>query len=104
MSIFMKDHGPGIVDRHIHRCLGHQRSKHGTHLLEMECHIPSALVAGVGDYGEVRRTYFHPLRFAGKAPARTTNQASQRKADFEESHDRSRVTARVTEMVPHNAA
>src|SRR5580658_3194011 len=63
-------------NRQIHVCFGHQRPERRTHLLEMECDIPAALLAGIGDNRKVRRTYFHPLRVARKTLARPQNEAS----------------------------
>ncbi len=60
----------------------------------MEGDIPASFIAGVGDNGKVRRAYFHPLRVACETPMRPQNNASQREAQFEESHDCPRETVR----------
>src|SRR4051812_46820106 len=39
----------------------HQGAENLSHLLKAKRHIASALLAGVGDYGEVRRLYLVPL-------------------------------------------
>src|SRR5580658_2580355 len=92
-------------NRNIHVRLGHQLSERKTHLLEMERNIPAALIAGIGDHGKVRRTYFHPLRVGGETLVRPKSEASQHKPSFEESHDRPPPRNAVRErMLPHNAA